>query len=79
MVPANDRLRRATSDGRLSLPDDPRPNAHVEGSMLRDTRRGLHVGKRQGCNNDGVVALLMALDRIGQKAATPTRVIGWVA
>jgi len=47
--------------------------------MLPDTRRGVRVDKPPGPNNDGVVALLMALDRIEQNAAAPTRVIGWVA
>jgi len=47
--------------------------------MLRDTRRGVRVDKRPGQNNDGVVALFMALDRIEQKAVAPTRFLGWAA
>jgi len=77
--PATDRLHRAVTEGRLEHPEDPRLDAHVEGSMLRETRRGVRVDKPPGPNNDGVVALLMALDRIEQNAAAPTRVIGWVA
>ena len=76
LVPATDRLHRAVTEGRLTHPNDPQLNAHLEGSMLRDTRRGVRIDKRPGHNNDGVVALLMAVDRAEQPVFKPV-FVGW--
>lgn len=70
LVPATDRLHRAVTERRLTHPNDPRLNAHVEGSLLRDTRRGVRVDKRPNQNNDGVVALLMAIERAEHRPAS---------
>jgi len=49
----------------------------MEGSLLRDTRRGVQLDKRRGHNNDAMVALLMAVDRMEHKPA-PVKLVGWV-
>jgi phage terminase large subunit-like protein len=77
VVPATERLIRAVNGHKLTHPNDERLNAHVEGSMLRDTRRGPRLDKRKGRNNDGVVALLMAWDR-QQNVPEPVKVLAWV-
>lgn len=78
LVPATDRLHRAVAEGRLTHPDDPQLNAHLAGSMLRDTRRGVRLDKRPGCNNDGMIALLCAVDRAEQPQPVPARLLGWL-
>lgn len=77
LVPGTDRLHRAVTEGRLTHPDDPALNRHMEGSMLRDTRRGVRVDKRPGQNNDAMIALLMAVDRMEHKPA-PARLLAWL-
>ena len=77
LVPATDRLYRAVTEGRLTHPDDPKLNAHVEGSMLRETRRGARIDKRPSSNNDGVIALLMAVDRMEHRPQA-AKLLGWV-
>jgi len=71
LVPGTDRLHRAVTEGRLTHPNDPALNAHIEGSMLRDTRHGVRLDKRPGHNNDGAIALLMAVDRAEQPVYAP--------
>lgn len=76
LVPATDRLHRAVTERRLTHPDDPQLNAHLAGSMLRDTRRGVRIDKRPGCNNDGMIALLCAIDR-AEQPQHPAMFLGW--
>jgi len=76
LVPATDRLHRAVTEGRLTHPDDPQLNEHVTGSMLKDTRRGVRIDKQPGRNNDGLIALLMAVDR-AEQPVYPTTFLGW--
>ncbi|MGI8624682.1 MAG: hypothetical protein ACR2NB_14660 [Solirubrobacteraceae bacterium] len=75
-MPATDRLHRAVTERRLAHPNDTQLNA-LAGSMLRDTRRGVRIDKRAGCNNDGMIALLMCVDRAEQSQPV-SRVLGWV-
>lgn len=77
-VPGTDQLHRAVTERRLTHPDDPALNRHVEGSMMRDTRRGLRIDKRPGHNNDGLVALLMAVARMEVKQPAGARLLGWI-
>lgn len=77
LVPATDGLIRAVTDGRLTHPDDPLLNAHVAGSMLRDTRRGVRIDKRPGANNDGAIALAIAVSRSEHRQPVP-KLVGWV-
>ncbi len=53
LVPATDRLHRAVTERWLQHPDDPQLNAHVHGSLLRDTRRGVRVDKQPGATTTG--------------------------
>jgi len=78
LVPGTDVLLRAVTEGRLVHPDDPALNRHVEGSRLRDTRRGVRIDKREGRNNDGLVALLVAVSRMEVKPPEPVRLLGWL-
>jgi hypothetical protein len=78
LVPGTDQLLRAVTERRLTHPDDPALNRHVEGSWLRDTRRGLRIDKREGRNNDALVALLMAVSRMEVKPPEPARLLGWI-
>jgi len=76
LVPATDRLHRAVTDKRLTHPNDPDLYRHLEGSVLRDTRRGVRIDKRPGHANDGIIALLMAVDRAEQPTHAP-KFVGW--
>ena len=77
LVPATERLVRAVNEHLLVHPNDPRLNRHLEGSMLRDTRRGPRLDKRAGRNNDGMVALLMALERLEHRPHE-IKLLGWI-
>jgi len=77
LVPATERLIRAVNEHRIVHPDDPRLNRHVEGTMIRDTRRGPRIDKRPGDNNDGMVALVMALDRLEHRPPE-VKLVGWI-
>lgn len=77
-VPGTDQLHRAVTERRLTHPDDPALNRHVEGSMMRDTRRGLRIDKRPGHNNHSLVALLMAVARMEVKQPAGARLLGWI-
>jgi phage terminase large subunit-like protein len=77
LIPASRRLHEAVAEGRLRHPDDPILNSHVEGSIARQTRRGWRVDKAKGRKNDGVIALLMALDRAEQTPST-VEVLAWI-
>lgn len=78
LVPGTDQLYRAVVEGRLTHPDDPALNRHVDGSMMRDTRRGIRIDKRPGHNHDSVVALLMCIARWEAKQPAPVRLVGWI-
>ncbi len=45
--------------------------------MMRDTRRGPRLDKRHGRNNDGLVAAMMAIDRLEHKPLE-MRFLGWI-
>lgn len=78
LVPGTDQLHRAVTERRLTHPDDPALNRHVtEGSIMRDTRRGIRIDKRPGQNNDGAIALLMAVTRMEVKAPE-VKFHGWL-
>ena len=77
LIPASRRLHEAVAEGRLTHPNDPILNNHVEGSIARQTRRGWRVDKAKGRNNDAVVALLMAVDRV-EHHPEPVRILGWL-
>lgn len=77
VVPATERMIRAVTERRITHPDHPRLNDHVEGSLLRDTRRGPRLDKRHGRNNDGLVGLVMALDRL-EHQPPQVKLIGWI-
>ncbi len=78
LVPGTDQLLHAVTERRLTHPNDEALNRHVAGSMMRDTRRGLRIDKRPGHNNDGLVALLMAVSRMEVKPPEPVKLLGWV-
>ena len=44
---------------------------------MRDTRRGARIDRRPGHNNDAIIALLMAVDRMDHKPARVT-LVGWI-
>ena len=77
LIPASRRLYEAVTEHRLVHPDDPALNSHVEGSIGRQTRRGTRIDKARGRNNDAVIALAMALDRV-EHQPEPVRVLGWI-
>ncbi len=69
VCPATERLIRVVNAGGIVHGNHAKLNEHVEGSMLRDTRRGPRLDKRKGRNNDGIVGVLMALDRLEHQPA----------
>ena len=77
VVPATARLVERVNEGGLVHPGDEQLDAHVEGAMMRDTRRGPRLDKRHGRNNDGLVAAMMAIDRLEHKPPE-MRFLGWI-
>ncbi len=78
MVPASQRLREATVDGRLTLPADRQLAVHAANAVQRHGRRGWRLERPdRGSPIDGLVALCMALDRAEQRPE-PARFIGWI-
>ena len=62
----------------LSHPNDPKLNAHIAGTILRSTRRGARIDKAPGRNNDAVVALIAAHDRVTAPPIEPPRLLGFI-
>lgn len=78
MVPASERLYAAVVEHKLTHPNDPTLNAHVTGTVARQTNRGWRLDKSErSAQIDGVVALAMALERADQPAQ-PARLLGWL-
>lgn len=77
LIPGSRRLYEAVVERRLTHPDHPVLNEHVAGSAAVQSRRGWRVGKAKGRNNDAVIALLMALDRI-EHHPEPVKLLGWI-
>jgi phage terminase large subunit-like protein len=80
LIPASQRLYDAVLEQRLVHPDDPRLNAHVHAAIARHSRRGWRIDRPSrgaGAQIDGVMALLMALDR-SQHVEPPVRLLGWL-
>jgi phage terminase large subunit-like protein len=77
LIPASRRLFEAVVEGRLKHPNDAKLNEHVEGSIALQTRRGWRVGKAKGRNNDSVIAMLMALERVEHVPET-VQLLGWI-
>ena len=78
MVPASDRLYRAVTEGRLTLPDDPELTEHAANAVQRHSRRGWRFDKPDRASPmDAVVALCMALER-AEARPEPVALVGWV-
>jgi phage terminase large subunit-like protein len=77
LIPGSARLYSAVIEQRLVHPDDPKLNEHVAGSIAVQSRRGWRIGKAKGQNNDSLVALLMALDRI-EHQPVEVKLLGWL-
>jgi hypothetical protein len=73
------------TDRRLVHPGDERLDAHVHAAVARHSRRGWRIDRRGSPNTpaeniDGIVALLIALDRAEQPVVEvePARLLGWL-
>jgi phage terminase large subunit-like protein len=78
MCPASDRLYRAITEHRITLPPDPKLRTHAANAIARHTRRGWRLDKAErSANIDGVVALCMALER-AEVRPEPVQLLGWL-
>jgi phage terminase large subunit-like protein len=78
MVPASVRLHAAIVERRLTLPDDRELASHAANTIARHSRRGWRIDKPNSrANNDGMIALCMALERAEHKPE-PVALLGWL-
>jgi phage terminase large subunit-like protein len=80
IIPASQRLWDAVVERRLVHPGDARLDAHVHAAISRTSRRGWRIdrpSKGPGHQIDGVMALLMALDR-AEHIEPPVQLLGWL-
>jgi hypothetical protein len=78
MIPASDRLYRAVTERRLTVPDDDELRAQVANTIARHSRRGWRLDKPSlDTPNDAVIALCMALEALEVQPA-PVEVVGWL-
>jgi phage terminase large subunit-like protein len=78
MCPASDRLFRAITERRITLPADPKLRQHAANAVQRHTRRGWRIERAgRAVKVDGLVALCMALDRAETRPA-PTEFLGFL-
>jgi len=76
--PASERLYRAIIEQRLTLPNDPKLNEHAANAVQRHSRRGWRIDSpERSANVDGIVSLMMALDRL-EVRPEPVRLLGWI-
>jgi phage terminase large subunit-like protein len=60
------------------LPDDPELRQHSANAIARHKPRGWRIeAPDRSSNVDGIVALMMALDRF-ENQPEPTRLLGWL-
>jgi hypothetical protein len=63
---------------RITLPDDRELAKHAADAIAKHSRRGWRVDKpTKRTHIDGVIALMMALDRVENQPA-PVQLIGWI-
>jgi hypothetical protein len=78
MIPASQRLHAAITERRIVLPDNRELAKHAADTIARHSRRGWRVDKpTKETNNDGVVALCMALERASEPPQE-VRLVGWL-
>jgi phage terminase large subunit-like protein len=78
--PASARLHEAIRRGQLTLPDDPALRRQALAAVQRHSRRGWRIDRatrRPQDAVDGIVALMMALER-ADSAPAPARLVGWL-
>ena len=77
-IPASARLHDASVRERLVLPDDSELREHAATAIARHKPRGWRIeAPDRSSNVDGVIALMMALDRF-ENQPEPTKLIGWL-
>jgi phage terminase large subunit-like protein len=78
VIPASARLRDAIVQQKLVLPEDPELRQHSANAIARHKPRGWRIeAPDRSSNVDGIVALMMALDRF-ENQPEPTRLLGWL-
>jgi phage terminase large subunit-like protein len=78
MVPGSNRLHEAVTSGRITLPNNDELNQHAANAIAQHNRRGWRIGKpTKETHIDGIVALVMALDRL-EDQPEPVRLLGWL-
>jgi hypothetical protein len=77
-IPASARLHDAIVRQKLVLPSDPELRRHAANAVARSKPRGWRIeAPDRSSNVDGVVALMMALDRF-ENQPQPARLVGWL-
>jgi len=77
-IPGSARLHDAIVRQKLLLPDDPELRQHAANAIARHKPRGWRIeAPYRSSNVDGMVALMMALDRF-ENQPEPTRLLGWL-
>lgn len=78
MIPASDRLYRAVTEKRLTVPDLDELRQQVANTIARHSRRGWRLDKPSlDAPNDSIIALCMALEAM-ENQPEPVRVMGWL-
>jgi phage terminase large subunit-like protein len=77
-IPASARLHDAVVRQKLVLPDDPELRRHSANAIAHHKPRGWRIeAPDRSSNVDGVVALMMALDRF-ENQPEPVKLLGWL-
>jgi len=78
MIPASDRLYRAVTEKRLTVPDLDELRQQVANTIARHSRRGWRLDKPSlDAPNDSIIALCMALEAM-ENQPEPVQVVGWL-
>lgn len=78
VIPASARLHAAITERRLTLPADAELAQHAANAIAQHSRRGWRITKpTKRTHIDGIVALMMALDRL-ENQPEPVQVLGWI-
>lgn len=77
-IPASARLRDAIVREKLVLPNDPELHRQAANAIARSKPRGWKIeAPDRSSNIDGIVALMMGLDRL-ENQPEPVKLLGWL-
>ncbi len=78
MIPASDRLYRAVTSRKLTVPNHPELRAHAATAIARHSRRGWRIDKANRTDQiDSIIALCMCVDAL-ETQPQPAELLAWI-